>query len=193
MYSIHFPHFSSVGSSSFIFSLSSTVFPPLVLFRCCCGPCSRPTRLVIIISWTSCLLRKASECRNIPTSWTPRTTKGGAIMWSRWACPVHGHIEAMQFVWSSSSFPLWQSKFSFQSLLLQQLVHGRLVAIFARHGAVSLSPPLLNLQSSSSSVESAAQLMDSSGTILTLPYDHRVIYSLMCWPTIFFFSIMLAN
>ena len=72
-----------------------------------------------------------------------------------------------------------QNKFSFFYTLLQQLVHSRLESIFTRHGATSLSPPLLcprpaDLYSGGGGALSLAQFMDRSGAIVTLPHDHRV-------------------
>ncbi len=60
-------------------------------------------------------------------------------------------------------------------MLLQQLVHGRLVSIFTHHGASSFSPPLLSIKGPLfSEMDSAAEMMDRNGAIVVLPSDHRV-------------------
>lgn len=71
-----------------------------------------------------------------------------------------------------------KSKFSFCYSLLQQMVHGRLATIFGRHGATPLQTPLLIPRSGLyAGLDSAAHLMDRSGSIVSLPYDHRVPFA----------------
>ena len=61
-------------------------------------------------------------------------------------------------------------KLAIDDLILQRMVKDRLSAVFRRHGAVETSRPLL-LPSSSYYSNTAVRLLDSSGTLVQLPYD----------------------
>lgn len=72
-------------------------------------------------------------------------------------------------------FLSFQSKLAFHTMLLQQLVHSRLVSIFTHHGASSFSPPLLSIKGPLfSEMDNVAEMMDRNGAIVVLPSDHRV-------------------
>jgi translation initiation factor 2-alpha kinase 4 len=57
------------------------------------------------------------------------------------------------------------------TLILQQLVKAKLCSIFRRHGAIETQRQLLFPRSSHYSHNNVAQLLDSSGTLVQLPYD----------------------
>ena len=61
-------------------------------------------------------------------------------------------------------------KLAVDDLILQRMVKDKLSTVFRRHGAVETSRPLL-LPSSSYYSNTAVRLLDSSGTLVQLPYD----------------------
>ena len=68
------------------------------------------------------------------------------------------------------------SSYGSNELLLQQTVKERLIQVFRRHGAVEAARPRLFPRSKFYSTN-VAQLLDSSGTLLQLPYDLTLPYA----------------
>jgi translation initiation factor 2-alpha kinase 4 len=69
-----------------------------------------------------------------------------------------------------------RNKFSLVYSLLQQMVVSKLAAIFTRHGASRVEPPLLCPRSNHlySSPQSIPQFIERNGAVVTLPSDHRL-------------------
>lgn len=82
-------------------------------------------------------------------------------------------------------------KYAPTQLLMQERVHGSVKSILRRHGAVRITPPLLaprrnqlpqekddevldDESHSEQEISPSATFMDTSGTVVTLPYDLRV-------------------
>ncbi|KAI9677478.1 MAG: hypothetical protein M1817_006432 [Caeruleum heppii] len=76
------------------------------------------------------------------------------------------------FTWDSGS----PSNYGYPELLLQGLIKETLTGVFRRHGAVEATRPLL-FPRSNYYMSNVVQLLDSSGTLLQLPYDLTLPYA----------------
>lgn len=79
--------------------------------------------------------------------------------------------QVKDYTWDMGPAAAAMQNVNAMTLVLQSLVQERLVSIFARHGAVAINRQQLFPSSIHYANTTAVQLIDSSGTLVQLPYD----------------------
>eukprot|EP01105_Mastigella_eilhardi_P019642 TRINITY_DN4639_c0_g1_i2.p1 TRINITY_DN4639_c0_g1~~TRINITY_DN4639_c0_g1_i2.p1 ORF type:complete len:1383 (-),score=422.18 TRINITY_DN4639_c0_g1_i2:93-4241(-) len=95
----------------------------------------------------------------------PSTTIFGTLMERLFSNTMDDHI-------TQNFDDIQDSKMSSSGIVLRECVFQRIVSVFKTHGALNIEAPLLIPKSALLHHDSAVSLLDETGNVLSLPFDH---------------------